>query len=78
MESLGFDLINETMLDTLILDVIKSSEIEGEYLNPEQVRSSIARRLGMEIAGSVFKLPDKCFRSGFYLKQTSGLSKLKH
>lgn len=53
MESLGFDLRNEALLDTLTLDVIKSSEIEGEYLNPDQVRSSIARRLGMEIAGSV-------------------------
>ncbi len=53
MESLGFDLRNEALLDTLTLDVIKTSEIEGEVLNPEQVRSSIARRLGMEIAGSV-------------------------
>lgn len=53
MESLGFDLRNEAMLDTLTLDVLKSTEIEGEILNPEQVRSSIARRLGMEIAGSV-------------------------
>jgi Fic family protein len=53
MESLGFDLRNEALLDTLTLDVLKSSEIEGEYLNPEQVRSSIARRLGMEIAGLV-------------------------
>lgn len=53
MESLGFDLRNEALLDTFTLDVLKSSEIEGEYLNPEQVRSSIARRLGMEIAGSV-------------------------
>lgn len=53
METLGFDLRNEALLDTLTLDVIKSSEIEGEYLNPDQVRSSIARRLGMEIAGSV-------------------------
>lgn len=53
MESLGFDLRNEALLDTLTLDVLKSSEIEGEYLNPEQVRSSIARRLGIEIAGSV-------------------------
>jgi Fic family protein len=53
MESLGFDLRNEAILDTLTLDVLKSSEIEGEYLNPKQVRSSIARRLGMEIAGSV-------------------------
>lgn len=53
METLGFDLRNEALLNTLTLDVIKSSEIEGEYLNPEQVRSSIARRLGMEIAGAV-------------------------
>ena len=53
METLGFDLRNEALLDTLTLDVIKSSEIEGEILNPEQVRSSIARRLGMGIAGSV-------------------------
>lgn len=53
MESLGFELRNEALLDTLTLDVIKTSEIEGEFLNPDQVRSSIARRLGMEIAGSV-------------------------
>lgn len=53
MESLGFDLKNEAFLDTLTLDVLKSSEIEGELLNPDQVRSSIARKLGMEIAGSV-------------------------
>lgn len=53
MESLGFDLRNEAMLDTLTLDVLKSTEIEGEFLDPEQVRSSIARRLGMEIAGAV-------------------------
>ncbi|MEX2411834.1 MAG: Fic family protein [Candidatus Paceibacterota bacterium] len=53
MESLGFDLRIEALLDTLTLDVLKSSEIEGEFLNPDQVRSSIARRLGIEIAGSV-------------------------
>jgi len=53
MESLGFDLRNEATLETLTLDVLKSTEIEGEYLNPDQVRSSIARRLGLEIAGSV-------------------------
>ncbi len=53
MESLGFELRNEAMLETLTLDVLKSTEIEGEILNPDQVRSSIARRLGMEIAGSV-------------------------
>lgn len=53
METLGFDLRNEAFLDTLTLDVIKSSEIEGEFLNPDQVRSSIARKLGIEIAGSI-------------------------
>ena len=53
MESLGFDLRNEATLETLTLDVLKSTEIEGEFLNPDQVRSSIARKLGMEIAGSV-------------------------
>ncbi len=53
MESIGFDLRNEALLDTLTLDVLKSSEIEGEFLNPEQVRSSIARRLGMELAGLI-------------------------
>lgn len=53
METLGFDLRNEALLDTLTLDVIKSSEIEGESLDPQQVRSSIARKLGMELAGSV-------------------------
>ena len=53
MESLGFDLQNEAVLNTLTLDVLKSSEIEGEYLEKEQVRSSIAKRLGIDIAGAV-------------------------
>jgi Fic family protein len=53
MESLGFDLRNEASLDTLTLDVLKSAEIEGELLNPEHVRSSIAQRLGIEFAGSI-------------------------
>ena len=53
MEGLGFTLQKEAELETLTLDVLKSSEIEGEYLNPEQVRSSIARRLGMETAGTI-------------------------
>jgi Fic family protein len=53
MGTLGFNLKNEALLETLTLDVLKSSEIEGEILNPEQVRSSVARRLGLEIAGSV-------------------------
>ena len=49
MESLGFGLRAEAMLQTLTEDVIKSSEIEGEKLDREQVRSSIARRLGMDV-----------------------------
>ncbi len=53
MESLGFELRDEALLDTMTLDVLKTSEIEGDFLSPEQVRSSIARRLGMEIAGAV-------------------------
>ncbi len=53
MEALGFDLRGEAHLRTLTEDVVKSSEIEGERLDPEQVRSSIARRLGMDIGGLV-------------------------
>lgn len=53
MEALGFPLREEASLQTLTQDVLKSSEIEGEVLNEDQVRSSIARRLGMEIAGLV-------------------------
>ncbi len=53
LESLGFSIKEETLLSTLTLDVLKSSEIEGEILNYEQVRSSIARRLGLEYAGMV-------------------------
>jgi Fic family protein len=51
MESLGFPQRQRAVLEALTADVLKSSEIEGEKLDPEQVRSSIARRLGMEIAG---------------------------
>lgn len=53
MEALGFDLRNEAHLRTLTEDVLKSSEIEGEKLERDQVRSSIARRLGMDIGGLV-------------------------
>ena len=53
MDSLGFPLQREAELATLTLDVVKSSEIEGENLDADQVRSSIARRLGMDIAGAV-------------------------
>jgi Fic family protein len=50
MQALGFPLREEAVLQTLTEDVIKSSEIEGEILDKDQVRSSIARRLGMEAA----------------------------
>ncbi len=49
MEALGFPLQDQAELSTLTQDVIKSSEIEGEQLNAEQVRSSLARRLGVDI-----------------------------
>ncbi len=51
MEGLGFELKQEANLSTLTHDVVKSSIIEGEKLNPESVRSSIARKLGIEIGG---------------------------
>jgi Fic family protein len=50
MQELGFPLREEAILQTLTEDVLKSSEIEGEILDKEQVRSSIARRLGMDAA----------------------------
>lgn len=53
MEALGFPLQEEAVLHALTEDVLKSSEIEGEILDKDQVRSSIARRLGMDIAGLV-------------------------
>jgi Fic family protein len=49
MEALGFPLRSEAVLATLTEDVIKSSEIEGEALDRDQVRSSIIRRLGLDI-----------------------------
>ena len=51
MEDIGFDLRREAHLSTLTEDVVRSSEIEGEKLDNEQVRSSLARRLGMDIGG---------------------------
>jgi Fic family protein len=53
MEGLGFELKREASLSTLTNDVVKSSAIEGENLNPEEVRSSIARRLGIDSAGLI-------------------------
>ena len=51
MEALGFNLRDEAHLRTLTEDVVKSSEIEGAELEPNEVRSSIARRLGMDAGG---------------------------
>ena len=58
MEGLGFELKREASLSTLTNDVLKSSAIEGESLNREEVRSSIARRLGIDIAGLIPASPD--------------------
>lgn len=49
MESLGFALRSEAELETLTEEIVKSSDIEGEKLSKEQVRSSLARRLGLEV-----------------------------
>ncbi len=51
MEALGFDLRTEASITSLTDEVVKTSAIEGQYLNPGEVRSSIARRLGLDVAG---------------------------
>ena len=51
MQALGFGLQEEAVLRTLTEDVVKSSAIEGQELDPAAVRSSIARRLGMDVGG---------------------------
>lgn len=53
MQSLGFDFQEEAMLATMSLELVRSCEIEGEALNLTEVRSSIARRLGINSAGMV-------------------------
>jgi Fic family protein len=53
MERLGFGLQAEATLKTLTVEILKSSEIEGEILDADQVRSSIARKLGIDIAGLI-------------------------
>ena len=54
MQRLGLENSKHTVLNVLTEDVIKSSEIEGVKLNIEQVRSSIAQRLGLDIGGDVY------------------------
>lgn len=51
LSTLGFDLNVEAQLNAVTLEVVKTSEIEGETLNNEQVRSSVARHLGIDILG---------------------------
>lgn len=51
MEATGFELRHEAVLETLTEDILKTSAIEGEFLNPAEVRSSVAKRLGMDISG---------------------------
>ncbi len=53
MESMGFELREEAYLKTLTQDILKTSEIEGELLDADQVRSSLARKLGMDVVGLV-------------------------
>ncbi len=53
MAALGFSLKEEAILETLTIDVVKSTLIEGESLDMQQVRSSIARKLGMDISGLI-------------------------
>lgn len=50
MESIGFQVREEAVLEALTQDVVKSSEIEGELLDQSLVRSSVARHLGIEVA----------------------------
>src|ERR1700674_2706700 len=52
MRALGYPLQEEATLAALTEETVKSSAIEGEVLNPESVRSSLARRMGLSVAGA--------------------------
>jgi Fic family protein len=54
MDKLGFDVKDSAFLQTLTEDVLKSSEIEGEILDRDQTRSSIAKKLGIDVGGEIF------------------------
>lgn len=58
MNALGFSIKAEALLSTLTIDVLKSSEIEGEKLNYDQVRSSIAKRLGLDYNDTIYPSRD--------------------
>lgn len=53
MNSLGFEIKNNALVKVLTENILKSSEIEGEILDSEQVRSSVARQLGLEVANNI-------------------------
>jgi len=53
MSSLGFEIKNNALVNVLTENILKSSEIEGEILNAEQVRSSISRKLGLEATNNI-------------------------
>jgi Fic family protein len=57
MKDLGYQLKNEATLAALTEETVKSSAIEGEELSPDSVRSSLARRMGLEEAGT--RPPDR-------------------
>lgn len=58
LSTLGFSIKEETLLSTLTVDVLKSSEIEGEKLNYDQVRSSIAKKLGLDYNDTIYPSRD--------------------
>ena len=58
LDALGFDVQNELLLNTVSEEIVASSEIEGELLNRSSVRSSVARRLGIDSAGLGDTFPD--------------------
>ncbi len=57
LSTLGFDLSVKAQLETVTLEVVKTSEIEGEILNNEQVRSSVAHHLGIDVIGTPSPTP---------------------
>lgn len=54
MQSLGFELNSEAVLEIITLDIRSSSAIEGVHLNKHQVRSSVARRLGLSLKTGIY------------------------
>jgi len=58
MSTLGFSIKEETLLSTLTIDVLKTSEIEGEKLYYDQVRSSIAKKLGLDYNNTIYPSRD--------------------